>query len=268
MPNLPQRVLDNGPWSISKIGVIEKCSKAFDYKYGPNKIKEVDTREESRVGVAVHKALELVLADNDQKMSFLMATDEGELTTDEIDQVQAFWDQVTRFKKRMDNWKRGNGVLPQNVFLERKWGLSVDFKKTEFFGNGVFFRGVVDYGLRTAKNDMVIIDHKSGGQKPLKYYENQFKGYALLALARYPDIEGVQTAINFIADDVLEWGGYVTAEVIRNEYQPWLLDHLIKSTVGLDSPPKPLKNWSCNWCGYRSLCPLFGGATRGAEEAR
>lgn len=258
--SIPEHVLKNGPWSISKAGVIQKCSLQFDYKYGAQKRPEVVTYYDSRIGTAVHKALEFALDGTNVKKAFTFAQDQSELTTDETEKLWSYYDQVDRFVKKMERFKARHGVKPQNVFLEHKIGVTTDFKFTQFFDKKSLFRGVIDFGLLTANNDMVIIDHKSGKQKDMKEYADQCKAYCILALALFPELKGVQTAINFIQTDKLEWNPRVTAEEIRTGYQPWLVNHLVNSCTNLLAPPVAKKGWYCDWCGYKPICPEFAKA--------
>lgn len=255
--SIPEHVLKNGPWSISKAGVIQKCSLQYDYKYGAQKQPELVTYFDSRLGTAVHKALEFALGGTKVKQAFIFAQDQSELTTDEVEKLWSFYDQVDKFVQRMTTFKARHGVKDHGVFLEHKIGVSKEFTSTKFFDNKALFRGVVDYALLTANNDLVIIDHKSGKQKDLKEYADQCKAYCILALALFPDLKGVQTAINFIQTDKLEWNPRVTAATIREEYQPWLVKYLIDSCEGLLSPPAAKKGWYCDWCGYKPICPVF-----------
>lgn len=256
---IPEHVLKHAPWSISKAGTIEKCSTQFDYKYGPNKIKELVQYQQATVGVAVHKALEMALDGTMVKTAFRHAIDQCGLTTNEAEEVMSFYDQVDRFVKKMLAFQKTHGVLPQNRYIERRWALKADFTKTDFFDKTGFFRGVVDFGMLTAANDLVIIDHKSGKQKPLEEYAAQFKSYCLMALAMIPSLRGVQTAVNFVQTDQLVWNKYVTAEVITKEYRPWLVDYLTKSCAGLLKPPIAIKGWYCDYCGYKPICTAHGG---------
>jgi hypothetical protein len=263
---IPEHVLQHAPWSISKAGVIEKCSAQFDLKYGPNKIKELVQYNAATVGVAVHKALELALDGNPVKIAFRHAIDQCGLTTNEAEETMAFYDQIERFVKKMALFQQKHGVLPQNKYIERKWALKHDFTATEFFDKKGFFRGVVDFGMLTAANDLVIIDHKTGKQKELKEYEAQFRSYCLMALAKIPDLRGVQTAVNFVQTDQLVWNKYVTAETIKTEYRPWLIEYLTKSCAGLLKPPIAVKGWYCDWCGYKPICTVHGGTGRVPSE--
>jgi len=260
--DIKEHVLKWGPWSISKAGVIEKCSLQFDYKYGPNKQKELVTSAESRAGVAVHAALEMALGGTDVNRAFRHAADKLELTSNERDELQTFYEQVEKFVKRIEQFKLKRNIHPANVLIERQLGVTTEFKPSPFFGKGVFFRGVVDFAMLTPTNELIIIDHKSGKQKELSYYEAQFKAYCIMGMAVYPQIRGVQTAVNFIATDKLEWAPFVSAETIRTEYWPWLIQYLTKACEKLitEPTPTPTKGWYCSWCGYKPICPLFGGA--------
>lgn len=256
MEAIPEHILKHGPWSISKAGVLAKCSLQFDFKYGPNKIPEPpqESSAESRIGVAVHHALELSLDGVAVKQAFQVANDKWELTTDEVDKVMCFYEQVERFNKRIAAFRAKHGVIPQYVYIERKIGLNADFSHEKFF-DAKLFRGVVDFMMITGRGDAIIIDHKSGKQKDMKYFEDQCKAYCILALAMTPNLKGVQTAINFVQTDQLVWNPPVTAETIRNEYHPWLINYLKNSCTGLLEPPAAKEGWWCDWCPYEKLCP-------------
>lgn len=265
---IPEHVLKGAPWSISKAGCIEKCSMQFDYKYGPKKIKELVQYQQATVGVAVHKALELALDGIAVKQAFRHAIDQCGLTTNEAEEVMGFYDQVDRFVKRMAIFQKKHGVLPQNRFIERRWALKPDFTKTDFFDKTGFFRGVVDFAMLTSVNDLVIIDHKSGKQKPLEEYAAQFKSYCLMAVAMIPSLRGVQTAVNFTATDQLVWNKYVSKQTIIDEYRPWLVEYLTKACAGLLKPPIAIKGWYCDYCGYKPICTVHGGTGRVPDETQ
>jgi CRISPR/Cas system-associated exonuclease Cas4 (RecB family) len=266
LPAIPEHVLKHAPWSISKAGVIEKCSQQFDYKY-VQKLAEIVTFEQSRLGVAVHAALEMVLGGTDQKKAFLIAGDNGELTTDELEQLQTFWDQVSKFKRWSDNFQKQHGVAKK--FIEQKWAVKPDFTGTEFFDKNGLIRGVVDFAMLTGKKDLVVIDHKSGKVKEIDQHSTQLKTYAVMALAVMPDIRGVQSAINYVMHDKMDWAKFVPAEQIRDEFQPWLVNYLTSSCEKLLAPPQAKKGWYCDWCAYKPICPLFKKETvSGQQEAK
>lgn len=264
----PPHVLKYAPWSISKAGVIERCSLRFDMKYGPAKVKEPDVEDDSaRVGTAVHAALEYTLQGEIVRRAMEYAAQRGGLTSVEEEKLMGFKDQVARFTERMERMRVKFKVPDSAVYIERKWAFDTNFKKADYWDKHTLFRGSVDYGVLTGANDLIIIDHKSGKEKDIATYEPQLRSYCVMALANNPSIRGVQTAINFIQTDNLVWNKWVSADTIRDEYQPWLAEHLIASCKGLLAAPAASKGWWCEWCGYKPTCPAHTGDGRGSESA-
>jgi len=255
-------VVKHGPWSISKLGVIEQCSLKYDFKYGGQKQPELVQFADNRIGVAVHKALELALGGYSISDAIMHARDQGELTSSESEELDARHEQMERFVAKMVEFRRKHSVVTDCI--EEKWGMSTDYQWTGFFGDrrksvDVFFRGVVDLAMLTRKGDIIIIDHKD-------YYQTQLRVYALMGLARFPEARGVQAAINFVMPDKLEWGKYVTAAEIRSTYAPWLEEHMSKVCANLQEEPKPSTSKLCDWCGYKPICPAQREVTRGATS--
>lgn len=296
-------ILDHAPWSISKSEVIAKCSLQYAWKYGNGgikKIPEIVPYQEATIGVVVHKTLELSLSDNFDnaspplspeqrvKTSMAIAIDTypyeekkketaAPLTHDEIEQVRLFFDQIVRFVAKMDDRKKRFGS--RMTFQERQWGVSPTFTPTPFFDpyqpkpkdgeppppvkHQVFFRGVVDYGMFTQSQHMIIIDHKSGKVKPLDKTAAQCKAYCVMAVVQHPELKGVQTAINYIMHNEEPWNPHVSTSVIRQEYFPWLINFVLENGRNLllaEPRPKPSQAWVCNWCGYKPICPKHGGS--------
>lgn len=267
MLSFESHIIDGGPWSISKLGTIEKCSLQYDYKYGRQKQPELVQFAESRVGTAVHKALELALGGANVSAAIAQAIDMYELSSVETEEVDARVDQIEKFVERMAAFRNKHGV--QEDCVEQKWGMGTDLAWTGFFGDKkrdakVFFRGVVDYAMYTRSRDLIIIDHKSGKARGLEYYQTQLRVYALMGLARFPEARGVQTAINFVLADQIEWDKFAPAEKIRKEYAPWLQEHMSKVCAGLLEEPTPNKTKLCDWCGYKPICPAHREVTSGA----
>lgn len=263
-------VLENGPWSISKLGVIEKCSLQYDYKYGKQKQPELVQISDSRVGVAVHKALELALQGLLVRDAISHAKDAYELSSTEEEEVDSRVEQIEKFVGRMAAFRRNYGVV--DTCIEEKWGMTADLRWSGFFGDSrrelpVFFRGVVDFAMYTKSRDLIIIDHKSGKMRDLEYYQTQLRVYALMGLARFPEARGVQTAINFVMPDSLIWDKFVPAETIAREYGPWLRGHMSKVCAALLAEPAPNKTKLCDWCGYKPICPAHREVTSGPSSS-
>jgi hypothetical protein len=258
---VPDVVRKNAPWSFSKAAVIQNCSLQFAHKYGvfrdPAYVKGPASTE-SRIGTAVHKALELTLSGGTVlPVAIDMATNQGVLTINEEEELKSYYEAMDHFVKRIAAFRKKHHVLPQNVILERKTGMTYDYKPTAFYDDDGFFRGAIDFLLITPSGDALIVDHKSGKQKELSSYSDQCKGYCVLALAMRPEIKNFQTGINFVKTDQLQWNPSVSAKTVREEYRPWLTQFLAESCAKLqvDAPPTPCEGWWCNYCDYRPLCP-------------
>lgn len=267
LADLPSYIQKNGAWSVSKLGVIEQCSLKFDWKYGSNKLAEERSEDASAlVGTVVHHALELALGGTKVSNAFQAALQAHDVLSDQRDLVMSFYSQVERFVQQALRWRSVWGVKNDlnSVMIERKWGFDANFNNCGFFDKQVVFRGVVDYALLTGKNNMAVIDHKTGKEHDLAYYDAQLRAYCLLALAKEPTLKAVHTGINFVMNDHMMWSPTpIPAEQIREEYRPWLISYISKACEGLKEPPKPTKQKLCDWCGYKNICPAHGGAGRG-----
>lgn len=266
MLQLAEHVLSHAPWSFTKLGTLEKCGLQYDYKYGTQKQPELVQFAESRVGVAVHKALEVALQGFPVAKAMELARGELELSTQECEDLDARVDQIEGFVKRMDVFKKKHGVT--ETCIEEKWGVYDDLTWSGFFGRErkPLFRGMVDFAMLTRSKDLIIIDHKSGKQRDLEHYTSQLKVYAVMGLARFPEARGVQCAINFVMPDQLVWGKFASAAKIREEYVPWMQEYLTTVCAELLKAPAPNKTKLCDWCGYRPICPAHKEVNRGQNS--
>jgi len=103
----------------------------------------------------------------------------------------------------------------------------------------------------------IILDHKTGKTRALKYYRAQFNCYLVLIKAAVPSLIQGNTGIHWVKN--------ATIEIEKNSHdiqnmQPsydqliqWLND-CTQSTVNFgDTNPGPL----CPWCDYQDGCPSF-----------
>jgi putative RecB family exonuclease len=257
-------VLSNGPWSISKLGVIEKCSQQYFYKYQEKLAEVTPPQPESLVGTAVHTALELALTGTPVARALFVAGKKHGLTSNELEDLDARSEQVADFVQRVGSFKAKYGV--RETLVERKWGMTSDFRGTGFFAKDVFFRGVVDLAMIPANNDLVIIDHKSGKERPLDYYTPQLRVYALMGLAMYPETNNVKFGINFVTANKMVWGEVTPAKTVQTEYRDWLAAHMNTVCQDLLTPPSPRTSKLCDWCGYKPICPAFVEVSRDTSE--
>lgn len=260
------------PWSISKSELAETCPKQFEYKYIMKAPEDV-VPSANRVGTAAHRVLELRLGGMSAKDAKKQALEEHPLTDTEGDDLRALEDAIDAFLKKFEKFCAANGVV--KLLLEQKWGVDANGEACDFFDKEkVFFRGVIDLGVITASNDLIVIDHKSGVAKDIdknQKFKRQLNSYAVMGLAHVKDLAGARGAINFLQgpeDKRIQWLDYVSADRISTVIRPWLFAYISFCAESLKKVPyvaKPKAKWPCSYCSFRPSCSAYQEMLRGAE---
>lgn len=253
MIEIPEYVIEHAPWSISKVGVADKCGLYYDFKY-VQKIRVDDSTSATRVGSAAHAILEHMLKGAESiRHCHNKAVQEFSLTTNEQEELGALQDAIESFLRRFDRFRKKKGV--KDLLIEERWAITRDFKPTAFFSDDAFMRGVVDVGAITESGTLAIIDHKTGKTQEMQYHLPQFNTYEVMGLSIFPDITGAQSAVHYVKTEEIQWGKRHSAEEIRKNLYPWLIDYLARRTMKVSSVPSPTTGWWCNWCPYIEFCP-------------
>ena len=264
-------VVEYAPWSISKAEVAKQCPHRFYLQYVLKKKVSVPPTPEALIGKAVHSALEYAIGAKG-KMSinkcFKVAILEHKLTTKEIENALGLRPAVENFiKKYWSYTQRHNLSAP---ILEQK--LSVDFngKATRFWDNdNGLIRGVVDMSARyLGRPWSLILDHKTGKERDLSYFDKQFDAYALFLKSIAPELEEIKLGINFIRADRIELKkGMLDVRDIQPMFER-VLTFLNEATCDAHNHelvrPGPL----CGWCNYRSECPAHADGANGKQTAK
>jgi hypothetical protein len=225
------------------------------------------------------------------------AVERGKLTTAEHDMVRAFVPKVAKFSEYLRAFIHKHGV--HTTLIEHKMAINAAFQAVPFMptrpwregeleelikqnkaprnpedgavlsgeelaeairnGTAPIMRGVLDLGLITKNNDLIIMDHKTGKHKPLSDHAAQLNVYRLFGVASYP-VRAVQCAIHYVESGRIDWTEPMAAERVRREVQPWLEVFLNKQhhrlqLVDAPTPPNPEIGWQCSYCGYVQECP-------------
>jgi CRISPR/Cas system-associated exonuclease Cas4 (RecB family) len=268
-----ERVLKHAPWSISKANLLDTCGQQYLYKY-VEKRKEGRKSSSSRVGVVAHSLQELELKTPGQELTDNLdkiAEKEG-LTTDERRELLVKLPAILDFGTRIRRFKAEQGVTQE--FIEHQLAMRPDFTKTSFFDKSGLLRGLLDHGMITKDNIMVVIDHKSGKRKKIEEHATQFYAYMLLVMANF-NVVGVQCGINYIGAPSIDWfpkangdsGVWLRDDVAK--LRVWLEHYLNKSARKLamidDNTVLPETGWQCEFCGFVDACPE---GTAAVEERR
>lgn len=246
-------LLDHSPWSPSKADMAARCGLSFKYRY-VEKIKGGPRGTPAKIGVIVHRAQELVFEGVRVKEALAQAiTDVNEeLTHKEEEKVRTFAQSLIDFKAKVDTFT--TRYPAKELFLERKWAITTEFTPCDFFDDKGMVRGIVDMGILLENGYLVIIDHKSGRLRPMSYYGTQLDIYSIMAHAYFPEVKGVQCALNFMASDRVEWGKPKTSRFIVEVLRPWLVKYLNDRANAVAAFSARL-GMHCKWCDYRDICP-------------
>lgn len=271
-----ERVLRHAPWSISKANLLDLCGAQYAYKY-VDKLKESRKSSSSRVGVVAHALLEAELKTPGQELVGLLelAKDKEALSTEEYREVLTRIPAITDFGARIKRFKAGHGVKQE--FIEHQLAMRPDFSRTSFFDKGGLLRGVLDHGMITQDNVMIVLDHKSGKKKPMREHSTQFYAYMLMVMANFP-VTAVQCGINYIGTDQVEWfprengesGAWSREDV--SKLRVWLEHYLNKSARKLalvdDRTIPPETGWQCDYCGYVDACDVGAAEVEKRRQKR
>lgn len=269
-----------GPWSISTLKSLEKCPLKFFLDKGLKiKAPEVLTEDSyvTYVGRAAHLWLERVtLGDTlDQGLEAAKAEHFHEVTDKYWDKVEDLRGSVSRFQQRMIEFTARTPV--KKIYPELKIGITKDMKPTGFFAKDVYFRGVLDLPIHLQSGDLVLLDHKYGGEGTwgLKNYMRQLNSQKVLFHLGQSRLRGAQSGIHFIMNSEVTMAKYVTSEEIETSLaRDLFMDIKDAVKVVQDSKVFTHKRGSqCKYCNYRSLCEGGKRGTAGelqfvVEESR
>lgn len=250
-----EQVLRHAPWSFSKIGSLEKCKRQYHRTY-VLKMRGADSGPEARIGVMTHRMLEHALQADTMPTDELFdaAATKEKLSVEEADVARTHLSAIDRFIRFARTFMQHHGK--DTSLIEHKMAIAKDFSPCEFFGPGLL-RGVIDWGVLTRANDLVIFDHKTGKPKPLDQYSVQLNIYRLFGAAHYP-VRSIQCAIHHVATGRVEWTKPWTRERIERELRPWLAVYLNKQSRKLqmidEGNAAPETGWPCGYCGHLAAC--------------
>lgn len=251
-------VRQHAPWSTSKADTIRNCPRKFKYQY-VDKVRGLKSPKagDAIVGKAVHKLLEYAVSLNRPANQFVgnVITEyalEGENADRFLAQIPAAENLIIRLEEfRLRRW---GSPLPK---IEQKIAVTLEGKSVAFFDDSkAFFRGVLDLSYRvTGTNHLIILDHKTGKDRGLSYYQSQFDGYMWLVKGLYPELEGVQIAVNFLQTNKTEFSPFKYVHD-AGELCDRVVAFLNKATAKGENleavRPGPL----CPWCDFHSICPV------------
>lgn len=209
--------------SYSAIKDFEGCPRRYNEVRILKKFKSQQT-EATLYGTAVHKAME----------DFVML---GTPIPESYAQFAQFVEPLAK--------------LPGRILCEQKLGIRADFSPCDFFGDGVWFRGVPDYlQINEAGTVARVADYKTG--KSSRYADpGQLELMAAMIMAHYPTVQKVKGALLFL----------VVGDVIKSEYTREQLPEIFSKWAGRASAIEdalvhgvwnPRSSALCRFCPVKS----------------
>jgi putative RecB family exonuclease len=249
------------PWSASKADTAKQCPLKFKYAY-IQKTAKGRPGEEAQVGITVHRILELCLTGKslDDAKGIALNDPKVTLLTVEREKIEAAMPAVATFLRRTFAFidKLGGADL----LVEKKIASTFTGNPTAFYNNAGLLRGVLDVGiLFKDRPHLMVIDHKTGKNRGLGYYNWQFLAYTLLAKANYPEITHVIPAIHWVQDEYTDVGKPIEVSGVA-EWVDKVVEHLNTTTrAAAENLDNVQPSRLCDWCDYQALCPAKDRAT-------
>jgi len=252
LPPVPStRALIHAPWSASKVSTALRCPRLFHFKY-IDKLAEPEVMPETRIGKAIHQALELVLqgssiADATAKARADLPSDVEQLRFDNLGHG------IAPFSSRIAQFRRRRRVARQLV--EYSLAVREDLSTTQFYAGDAYYRGVLDLGYLFEDDSLALVDHKTGVRVPGTSIADQLEGYAVLAAAAFRHVRQMWLGVHWVAERAVEWSSPVAPEHVVGKMVPDLLDNIEAAALAVDDGPRPNPGTYCDRCAYRTVCP-------------
>ena len=243
-------------FSPSKLNTFTECEQKYLYKYVhylPEDYNGKMSTDALQFGSYVHKILE----------DGVEAKSEEELWehAHNLRDKYTFKDRPKDLEKCIKNFFKFNSELSETLSTEMRFHVDV-FKDLEI--NGIIDRVVVG---ETGK--VLVIDYKTSKREKSKrdlYNDPQMILYTAaisklfevpindVTVAHYYPITGNLVTIRYLPS-------HVKSFLKKVDEKKWKIRKKKKTDF------KPRVNRFCDWCGYKELCPAYGGTEKMLEEA-
>lgn len=254
-----------GPWSHSKLKVLEKCPLQFYLKYIlkaklPADLAQDQDTTMADTGSAAHKILELIFVGHTVSSAYAMAKAEfvpakltEELWKERIESVEY---NITQFYDRIESFKKRHKV--KKIYTELRLGITRDWKPTKFFASDVWMRGVVDFVILLENGDVLILDWKYGppAAAGIRNFKQQLDSYKPLINYGLKPINGATSGVGFIKDGEILLDEFTTKDEIEGKMKNTIefnVEGAIESVKTAGEFEHRVGN-HCKWCEFAPWC--------------
>mgnify|MGYP003639150873 FL=1 len=243
-------------FSPSKLNVFDECPAKFRYKYVhylPEEYNKSLSRDALQFGSYIHKILE----------DGVDATSEEELFehAKRLRETYHFKSRDKDVEKCIKNFFKFNAALEETVSTEMKFKITVR--------EDLELNGIIDRVVKSPNGRYLVIDYKTSKREKTKrelYNDPQLMIYTA-AMAKMFEVK--------VTDIIVAHYYPITGNLVTVKYLPQHVNGFLKRVDAKkwiirkkkEGEFKPRRNQYCDWCGYKELCPLFGGTSKMLDEA-
>lgn len=233
--------------SPSKLNTFRQCKLRYRRKYVDYFVEDEGTNiEQAHFGSYVHKLLEL-------GVTFTALDQFNKIITENKDKYKIDHDKYkSKTELCLKNFLKFNKTLTETVSTELEFEVVVDEKFD------IKINGIIDRIIKNDKGEYLVIDYKTGKEKDklqlLQDPQLKMYCYAVHSLCNVP-IKNITLAHYYPPTNKLVSIKYTENQIVN------FMKELIKEVWKIRKLKKnelvASENEYCNWCGYKSLCPVF-----------
>tara|TARA_Y100000310_G_C20666165_1_gene807609 strand:+ start:622 stop:1383 length:762 start_codon:yes stop_codon:yes gene_type:complete len=230
--------------SNSKLNSFQQCRLKYRYRYvdrinGPKPLNQ----NALNFGSYIHKIFEDgVKASTREELNKL---------ADEFKKTYNIKNEDDRTRICIDNFLRFNASLSENISTEQRFELELK--------EDITLNGIIDRVIKGKEGGYLVIDYKTSKREKSKvelFQDDQLKGYVLAVHKLYGVPLGNITAAHYYP---------LTNNFVSVRYSPNQINAHIKKVVDevwrirkcKKTDLTASRNEFCNWCEYKTLCPVF-----------
>ena len=256
---MTEKILHTQAWSISKLKMLESCPLNFYLSY-ILKLKRDNPNQDTTardLGQAIHYLLELMSSGYTIQEAYDITEAEhlDIVTPSNWHYIRLMLPNVYKFNRMMH--ERELEVPLSYVIPEQKLAINRNYEPVDFSSPDVYFRGIVDYTMRTSHNHSMILDFKKGGSRYLtKYHAPQLTACTLLDYYANEKFEEATSYIYYVEAGELSPGPKIQGNMIETHTRPWL-DNKIGDAIAAVEDVGAFthnRNTMCKYCDYEDLC--------------
>jgi RecB family exonuclease len=233
--------------SNSKLNSFQQCRLKYRYRY-VDRLGGLTPLNQNALnfGSYIHKIFE----------DGVEATTREELNNiaEELKKTYSIKSEEDRTRKCIDNFLRFNASLSETVSTEQRF--EVELKED------ITLNGIIDRVIKGKEGGFLVVDYKTSKREKSKidlFQDDQLKGYVFAVHKMYNVPLGKITAAHYYP---------LTDNFVSVKYSPNQIGAHLKKVVDevwtirkcKKTDLTPSRNEFCDWCEYKTLCPVFEDA--------